>query len=103
MEMLTEQLDYYSKFGIPMDKMYKMYPQGQCESIDALYKLENDWRDIIDLKGKKEKNFIFIYLFILCIPFIRENFYRAKTKQKNVLHILNKNVNYLSNHLFSST
>lgn len=52
MEMLTEQLDYYSKHGIPMDKMYKMYPQGQCESIDALYKLENDWRDIIDLKGK---------------------------------------------------
>lgn len=52
MESLTEQLDYYSKYGIPTDKMHKMYPQGQCESIDALYKLENDWRDIIDLKGK---------------------------------------------------
>ncbi|XP_030757570.1 pleckstrin homology domain-containing family G member 5 isoform X1 [Sitophilus oryzae] len=43
-EALIEQLDRYSRQGIPQNVDY---PQGQCESIDALYKLEDDWRDII--------------------------------------------------------
>lgn len=43
-EALIEQLDRYTRQGIPQNVDY---PQGQCESIDALYKLEDDWRDII--------------------------------------------------------
>lgn len=48
-EALIDQLDKYSKQGIPH---VVKYPQGQSESIDALYKLEDDWRDIIDYSGK---------------------------------------------------
>lgn len=49
-EALIEQLDRYSKQGIPQNVDY---PQGQSESIDAIYKLEEDWRDIImDYSGK---------------------------------------------------
>ncbi|XP_066258514.1 pleckstrin homology domain-containing family G member 5 isoform X2 [Euwallacea similis] len=43
-EALIEQLDRYSRHGPPQNVDYQ---QGQCESIDALYKLEDDWRDII--------------------------------------------------------
>ncbi|XP_076256020.1 uncharacterized protein LOC143193589 isoform X2 [Rhynchophorus ferrugineus] len=43
-ETLIEQLDRYTKHGIPQNVDY---PQGQCESIDALYRMEDDWRDII--------------------------------------------------------
>lgn len=48
-EAFIDQLDKYSKQGIPH---VPKYPQGQNESIDALYKLEDDWRDIIDYSGK---------------------------------------------------
>ncbi|KAJ8981834.1 hypothetical protein NQ317_004784 [Molorchus minor] len=51
-EALIDQLDKYSKQGIPH---VLNYPQGQCESIDALYKLEDDWRDIIDFSDLTEK------------------------------------------------
>lgn len=48
-EALIDQLDKYSKHGIPH---VPKYPQGLSESIDTLYKLEDDWRDIIDYSGK---------------------------------------------------
>ncbi|KAL1497170.1 hypothetical protein ABEB36_008171 [Hypothenemus hampei] len=55
-EALIEQLDRYSKQGIPQNVNY---PQGQCESIDALYKLEDDWRDILieytDLNDRQQQ------------------------------------------------
>ncbi|CAG9814235.1 unnamed protein product, partial [Phaedon cochleariae] len=51
-EALIDQLDKYSKQGIPH---ILKYPQGQCESIDALYKLEDDWHDIIDYSDLNEK------------------------------------------------
>lgn len=47
---LVEILNSYNKSGIPPSQIY---PQGQCESLDALYKLEDDWTDIIDTKGSK--------------------------------------------------
>lgn len=49
MELLVEHLNSYAKNGIPNSQVY---PQGQCESIDALYKLETDWKETIDHKGK---------------------------------------------------
>ncbi|KAF5282725.1 hypothetical protein FQR65_LT02722 [Abscondita terminalis] len=52
MELLVEQLNTYAKNGIPN---CQIYPQGQCESIDALYKLEGDWRMLIDHTGLNEK------------------------------------------------
>lgn len=52
MENLIEQLNNYSKYGIPKSQDCPDYPQGQCPSIDALYKLEDDWRDIVDFTGK---------------------------------------------------
>ncbi|XP_074040485.1 uncharacterized protein isoform X2 [Leptinotarsa decemlineata] len=51
-EALIDQLDKYSKQGVPL---ILKYPQGQCESIDALYKLEDDWREIIDFSDLTEK------------------------------------------------
>ncbi|CAG9855895.1 unnamed protein product [Phyllotreta striolata] len=51
-EALIEQLDKYSKQGIPHSLKY---PQGQCESIDALYKIEDDWREIIEYNDLNEK------------------------------------------------
>ncbi|CAG9760898.1 unnamed protein product [Ceutorhynchus assimilis] len=46
-------LDRYSRQGIPQNVNY---PQGQCESIDALYKLEDDWREIdVDYSDISEK------------------------------------------------
>lgn len=48
-EALIDQLDKYSKQGIPSNINYR---QGQCESLDALYNLEDDWRDIINFSGK---------------------------------------------------
>lgn len=58
MEMLVEQLNNYAKNGIPN---CQIYPQGQCESIDALYKLEADWREMIDVSGK------FVFEFLISI------------------------------------
>lgn len=52
MESLVEQLNGYAKNGVPS---CQIYPQGQCESLDALYKLEGDWRDIIDYSGELKK------------------------------------------------
>ncbi|KAF2904664.1 hypothetical protein ILUMI_01506, partial [Ignelater luminosus] len=52
MELLVEQLNNYAKNGIPN---CQIYPQGQCESIDALYKLEVDWREIIDVSDLTER------------------------------------------------
>ncbi|XP_056648248.1 pleckstrin homology domain-containing family G member 5 isoform X1 [Diorhabda sublineata] len=51
-EALIDQLDKYSKQGIPH---VLKYPQGQCESVDALYKLEDDWREIIEYNDLNEK------------------------------------------------
>ncbi|XP_072388521.1 uncharacterized protein [Diabrotica undecimpunctata] len=51
-EALIDQLDKYSRQGIPH---ILKYPQGQCESIDALYKLEDDWREIIEYNDLNEK------------------------------------------------
>ncbi|KAJ8918331.1 hypothetical protein NQ315_008024, partial [Exocentrus adspersus] len=51
-EALIDQLDKYSKQGIPH---ILKYPQGQCESVDALYRLEDDWRDIINFSDLSEK------------------------------------------------
>lgn len=51
MENLIEQLNSYSKFGIPKCQDHPDYPQGQCPSIDALYKLEEDWTNIVDVTG----------------------------------------------------
>ncbi|ENN78682.1 hypothetical protein YQE_04854, partial [Dendroctonus ponderosae] len=55
-EALIEQLDRYSKQGTPQNFDYS---QGQCESIDALYKLEDDWKDIItefsDLNDRQQQ------------------------------------------------
>lgn len=51
-EALIDQLDKYSKQGIPNNLSY---PQGQSDSVDALYKLEDDWRDIVDCSGKERK------------------------------------------------
>ncbi|KAK5646254.1 hypothetical protein RI129_004718, partial [Pyrocoelia pectoralis] len=52
MELLAEQLNNYAKNGIPN---CQIYPQGQCESIDALYRLEGDWRMLIDHTDLNEK------------------------------------------------
>ncbi|XP_049822174.1 uncharacterized protein LOC109603045 isoform X2 [Aethina tumida] len=52
MEALVDQLDKYTKLGIPSNQNYK---QGQCESIDALYKLEDDWKDIVEYSDLNEK------------------------------------------------
>lgn len=49
MEQLTELLNNYTTYGVPSSQIY---PQGQVESLDALYKLEGDWREIINYKGK---------------------------------------------------
>lgn len=54
-ENLIEQLNYYSKCGIPKCQDHPDYPQGQCPSIDALYKLEEDWTSIIDPSGESSK------------------------------------------------
>ncbi|RZC34774.1 pleckstrin -likey domain-containing family G member 5 [Asbolus verrucosus] len=51
-EALIEQLDKYSKQGIPNNLSY---PQGQCQSVDALYNLEDDWREIVDYSDLNEK------------------------------------------------
>ncbi|XP_025830942.1 uncharacterized protein LOC108742195 isoform X2 [Agrilus planipennis] len=53
MEVLAEQLNYYAKYGVPTSQVY---PKGQCESIDALYKLENDWKEIIDAEQLCERS-----------------------------------------------
>lgn len=52
MENLIEQLNSYSKHGIPKSQDRPDYPLGQCASIDALYKLEEDWRDIVECAGE---------------------------------------------------
>ncbi|XP_044750669.1 pleckstrin homology domain-containing family G member 5 isoform X2 [Coccinella septempunctata] len=51
-EGLIEQLDKYSKQGIPKSQYYQ---QGTDEALDALYKLEEDWRDIVEYKDLPEK------------------------------------------------
>ncbi|CAH0557706.1 unnamed protein product [Brassicogethes aeneus] len=52
LEALIEQLDKYTKQGIPSSLNYR---QGQCESVDALYKLEDDWKDIVEYGDLSEK------------------------------------------------
>nr|XP_022900962.1 pleckstrin homology domain-containing family G member 5 isoform X1 [Onthophagus taurus]XP_022900963.1 pleckstrin homology domain-containing family G member 5 isoform X1 [Onthophagus taurus] len=52
MEALVEHLNSYTKHGVPTSQIY---PQGQCESLDALYKLELDWRELIDYKELTER------------------------------------------------
>ncbi|XP_017778525.1 PREDICTED: pleckstrin homology domain-containing family G member 5 isoform X2 [Nicrophorus vespilloides] len=52
MEQLIEQLHNYSKVGVPNSQAY---PQGQSEATDALYKLEDDWRHIIDVSELSER------------------------------------------------
>lgn len=49
MEALIEHLNNYAKNGVAT---CQIYPQGQCESLDALYKLEVDWREIINCNGE---------------------------------------------------
>ncbi|XP_068903040.1 pleckstrin homology domain-containing family G member 5 isoform X3 [Tenebrio molitor] len=51
-EALIEQLDKYSKQGIPNNVSY---PPGQCQSVDALHNLEDDWREIVDYSDLNEK------------------------------------------------
>ncbi|XP_015835650.1 pleckstrin homology domain-containing family G member 5 isoform X2 [Tribolium castaneum] len=51
-EALIEQLDKYSKQGIPNNVSY---PTGQCPSVDALHNLEDDWREIVDCSELNEK------------------------------------------------
>ncbi|XP_045471611.1 pleckstrin homology domain-containing family G member 5 isoform X1 [Harmonia axyridis] len=51
-EGLIEQLDKYSKQGIPKSQYYQ---QGTDEALDALHKLEEDWRDIVEYKDLPEK------------------------------------------------
>ncbi|KAK9744014.1 RhoGEF domain [Popillia japonica] len=52
MEQLTELLNNYTTYGVPSSQIY---PQGQVESLDALYKLEGDWREIINYKELPER------------------------------------------------
>lgn len=76
MENLIEQLNGYSKYGIPKNQDLPDYPQGQCPSIDALYKLEEDWRDIVDCSGKFHYEHIIINRF--------ERFPRTVSKAQSV-------------------
>ena len=48
-EALIDQLDKYSKQGIPNNASY---PTGQCPEVDALHNLEDDWREIVYYSGK---------------------------------------------------
>ncbi|XP_063917927.1 pleckstrin homology domain-containing family G member 5-like isoform X1 [Zophobas morio] len=51
-EALIDQLDKYSKQGIPNNASY---PTGQCPEVDALHNLEDDWREIVDYSDLSEK------------------------------------------------
>lgn len=59
-EGLIEQLDKYSKQGIPKSQYYQ---QGTDDALDALYKLEEDWRDIVEYKGNL---LVFVLLIYMC-------------------------------------
>lgn len=50
MENLIEQLNNYSKHGIPLCQEHL---EASSPALDALYKLEEDWRDILDPSGNK--------------------------------------------------
>lgn len=51
-EGLIDQLDKYSKHGIPKNQSYH---QEKCEALEALCKLESDWRDIVEYKDLTDK------------------------------------------------
>lgn len=65
-EALIEQLDRYSKQGTPQNFDYS---QGQCESIDALYKLEDDWKDIITEFSGEELKLLLLHKFLFLLKF----------------------------------
>ncbi|CAH1127821.1 unnamed protein product [Ceutorhynchus assimilis] len=122
-EALIEQLDRYSRQGIPQNVNY---PQGQCESIDALYKLEDDWREIVvdysDLSEKQQQQQTALWeliktevayiktlkvvtdLFLGCLRDLQsKNLFREISTEKlfsNITEILGANVIFWRNTLF---
>ncbi|XP_050307638.1 pleckstrin homology domain-containing family G member 5 isoform X2 [Anthonomus grandis grandis] len=122
-EALIEQLDRYSKYGIPQNNDY---PLGQCESIDALYKLEDDWKDIItdygDLNERQQQQQTALWeliktevayiktlkvvtdLFLGCLRDLQlKNLFKEIDTEKlfsNITEILGANVIFWRNTLF---
>ncbi|XP_019757266.1 pleckstrin homology domain-containing family G member 5 isoform X2 [Dendroctonus ponderosae] len=122
-EALIEQLDRYSKQGTPQNFDYS---QGQCESIDALYKLEDDWKDIItefsDLNDRQQQQQTALWeliktevayiktlkvvtdLFLGCLRDLQsKNLFKEIDTEKlfsNITEILGANVIFWRNTLF---
>ncbi|XP_060517606.1 pleckstrin homology domain-containing family G member 5 isoform X2 [Cylas formicarius] len=122
-EVVIDQLDRYSKQGIPQNVNY---PQGQCESVDALYKLEEDWRDIItdygELNDKQQQQQTALWeliktevayiktlkvvtdLFLGCLRDLQsKNLFKEIDTEKlfsNITEILDANVVFWRNTLF---
>lgn len=76
MESLADQLNYYSQH----ESFKTLISEGQDEMVNALYNLEEDWREILELSGK---------LFIF-----------SQSIKQDLLPSLSYKINYLPHRLY---
>lgn len=70
MESLSHILNQYSRHGVP-DSIHAQSAVADEEALQALYSLEEDWRELMDPSGRFTYLSISIYLYVHSFRFDR--------------------------------